>query len=364
MARKYRGVTVRGPESIQIEFTYLGKRCREVLRIPTTAENLRYANNRRIEILSKIERGTFDYPTEFPESRSKIAKASKKGCHITVGEAMNRWLISCQKRCAYSTVRDYTSAVRFHLEPRWGHYTLDEMNRQEIEDWIHSLSVSAKRVNNTLIPLRQVMEQAYLDDIIDQNPMSRIKNLKTKAREPEPFTLEEIDRILSVLHGSGRNAVQFGFWTGLRTSELLALKWNNVCLEGNYAIIKEALVRGRLKEPKTNAGKRKIQLHPNATKALVSQEKIRESSEFVFTDPKSGERWDSDQPFRKRIWIPAIKNAGVRYRECYQMRHTFASQMLSQNKNPVWLATHMGHSDWGMIRKIYGRWIKNEQSFS
>lgn len=358
MARKYRGVTARSSESIQISFTFQGRRCREVLRIPVTEGNLRYASNRRIEILSKIERGTFDYPTEFPESRSKIAKASKKGCHITVGEAMNRWLISCQKRCAYSTVRDYTSAVRFHLEPRWGHYTLDEMNRQEIEDWIHSLSVSAKRVNNTLIPLRQVMEQAYLDGTIDQNPMARIKNLKTKAREPEPFTLEEIDRILTVLEGSAKNAVQFGFWTGLRTSELLALRWQNVSIDGGYAVIQEALVRGRLKEPKTIAGRRKIYLHEKAIHALKEQNKIRENSDFIFTDPKSKKQWASDQPFRKRIWIPALKIAGVKYRECYQMRHTFASQMLLENKNPLWLASHLGHSDWGMIRKTYGRWIE------
>lgn len=359
MARKYRGVSVRGNESIQIAFTYKGKRCREVLRIPPTDGNLRYASNRRIEILSKIERGSFDYLTEFPESRSAMARASKTGCHITVGEAMNQWLISCQKRCAYSTVRGYTSAVRYYLEPRWGHYTLDEMNRQEIEDWINTLTVSAKRINNTLIPLRQVMERAYLDGTIENNPMTRIKNLKVQTREPEPFTLEEIDRILSVLEGSHKNALQFGFWTGLRTSELLGLRWENVSIEGGYAIIKEALVHGRLKEPKTASGKRKIQLHEKAIEALMAQCHDHKIGDFVFTDPNTGKRWASDQPFRKRVWVPAIKNSGVKYRECYQMRHTFASQMLGESKNPLWLAAHMGHSDWGMIRKVYGRWISN-----
>ena len=106
MARKYRGVSVRGEESIQIEFTYKGKRCRESLKILVTDANLRRAYNRRIEILSKIERGSFDYPSEFPESRSSIAKASKNRCHILVKDAMNDWLVSCQKRHAYSTVRD------------------------------------------------------------------------------------------------------------------------------------------------------------------------------------------------------------------------------------------------------------------
>jgi len=359
MARKYRGVSVRGEESIQIEFMLKGKRCREILNLSPTAINLAYASRRRISILSKIERGDFDYTTEFPKSRSAIAMASKNGCHILIKDAMNDWLVSCQKRHAYSTVRDYNSAVRFHLEPRFGHYTLDELNRQEIESWINSLEISAKRINNILIPLRQIMERAFYDELIDNNPMTRIKNLKVQTREPEPFTLTEIDAILGQLEGSAKNAIQFGFWTGLRTSELLGLRWENVSLEDGTAVINEALVHGRMKQPKTKAGERKITLHEKAIAALELQFQIRTDTPFVFHDPKSRKQWASDQPFRKRVWMPAIKSAQVKYRECYQIRHTFASQMLTENRNPLWLASHMGHSDWGMIRKIYGRWLNS-----
>jgi integrase len=122
-------------------------------------------------------------------------------------------------------------------------------------------------------------------------------------------------------------------------------------------VIKEALVHGRMKQPKTKAGERKITLHKNAILAAKSQLEIRTKSPFVLHDPKTLEQWASDQPFRKRIWIPALKKAKVKYRESYQMRHTFASQMLSAGENPTWLASHLGHSDWGMLRKVYGRWL-------
>ncbi|RMH36814.1 MAG: hypothetical protein D6694_13555, partial [Gammaproteobacteria bacterium] len=52
----------------------------------------------------------------------------------------------------------------------------------------------------------------------------------------------------------------------------------------------------------------------------------------------------------------------VRYRPPYQTRHTYASMMLSAGANPLWVARQMGHKDWGMIRKRYGRWIPQEQS--
>ena len=35
----------------------------------------------------------------------------------------------------------------------------------------------------------------------------------------------------------------------------------------------------------------------------------------------------------------------------------FASTLLSADENPVWVATMMGHKDWAMIIKVYGRWI-------
>ena len=41
----------------------------------------------------------------------------------------------------------------------------------------------------------------------------------------------------------------------------------------------------------------------------------------------------------------------------YQTRHTFASTLLSAGENPVWVASMMGHKDWAMIIKVYGRWI-------
>jgi len=52
----------------------------------------------------------------------------------------------------------------------------------------------------------------------------------------------------------------------------------------------------------------------------------------------------------------SIKNGELTYTP-YQTRHTYASTMLSLGENPAWIASQMGHADWGMIRKRYARWI-------
>lgn len=64
------------------------------------------------------------------------------------------------------------------------------------------------------------------------------------------------------------------------------------------------------------------------------------------------------------MWTPALKKAGVRYRRPYQTRHTYASMMLSAGEHPMWVARQMGHSDWTMIARVYGRWMPSADTLA
>ena len=188
--------------------------------------------------------------------------------------------------------------------------------------------------------------------------MQRVKNLPNKTREPEPFTQEEVTKILNELTGQARNLIQFAFYSGLRTSELIALCWQDVDFEHNRVFVRNAYVRGQLKDTKTKSGKREVTLHPQAKEALLNQLTFTgKQNETVFHDPDTNQPWKNDQPIRKKVWIPALKKANIKYRNPYQTRHTFASTLLSRGENPLWVAQQMGHKDWGQIRKVYGRWI-------
>lgn len=187
--------------------------------------------------------------------------------------------------------------------------------------------------------------------------MDRFRYLSPETREPQPFTPDEIDKIPAHLDGQCRNMIQFAFWSGLRTSELIALRWQDVDLESERVHIRNAIVRQREKSTKTVSGLRTIELQPRAHEALTSQLQINPKSERVFHDPTTNSPWLGDHIIRKRVWTPALEAAGVAYRNPYQTRHTFTSMLLSDGKNPLWVAQQMGHKDWGMIRKTYGRWV-------
>lgn len=136
--------------------------------------------------------------------------------------------------------------------------------------------------------------------------------------------------------------------------------WEDVDIEKGVIHVRRACVRGRIKEAKTSSGWRSVPLSKSAKIAIKSQLYFKTNSDgYVFFDPKYNARWASDQIIRKRVWMKAISNSGVEYRNPYQTRHTYASRLLSNGENPLKVAQYMGHSDWGMIRKIYGRWIED-----
>lgn len=354
MDRK-QGITPRG-KSIQIDFYYLGKRCRESLKLEPTKPNLLYASRLKSTIQHEIAIGTFDYSKHFPNSKNKLL--GTRHSNKTVSQALDEYLKSSKRRLEKSTFRDYYSAIESHLKPHFGHMRLVEVTSSIVKAWIAELTISPKRINNILVPIRAVFEDAYLDEVIDRNPFSRIKNLSFRTEEPQPFSPDEVKAILNALPEQGKNLIQFAFCTGLRTSELIALEWGDIDWITGKVRVRRASVNKNIKFPKTKAGERDVKLFPLAIEALNNQKKFTYLADGqIFNNPRTNTPWETDGQIRKTLWQPALKKAGVLYRNPYQTRHTYASTLLSMGANQLWLANQMGHKDWGMIRKHYGRWI-------
>jgi integrase len=222
-------------------------------------------------------------------------------------------------------------------------------------------NLSAKRLTNVLSPLRQMLAEATHDGILDADPMHglRIKRRRGKEREDvDPFTPEEVTAILGKAEGQVRNLIAFAVGSGLRTSELIALRWAEVDFVAGAVLVRAAFVRGRRKAPKTQAGIRRVELTPLALDALRAQKAHSFlKGEEVFQNPNTGEPWGGDMQIRQRHWTPLLKRAGVRYRYPYQTRHTYASTMLSAGENVMWVARQLGHADWGVTARTYARFI-------
>ena len=357
MAGGYPGVKARG-NKIQISFSYQGIRCRETLPISPSPTNLKKAFQLRELVNFDITIGAFDYAKRFPYSKNAIRFAKEPGTLITVEKAANDWLKQKQSTCEMSTIRDYKSIIGYYLIPTFGSKRLSELKSKDIKNWYYSLEISSKRKNNVLGVFHNLLENAVKDELIVRNPVSHISREKNHTREPEPFSIEEMNQIIDGLPVPIKYQFQFAFWTGLRTSEHLALEWSDVDLDRNVIFVRKARVRGVDKGPKTKNGVRTVELLPAAREALVLQSAFSNNSQgTVFFDPRNGEPWKNDQALRRCYWQPTLAKIGVNYRCPYQTRHTYASHRLMENCNSNWVANQMGHHNPMFTCHVYARWI-------
>jgi integrase len=63
-----------------------------------------------------------------------------------------------------------------------------------------------------------------------------------------------------------------------------------------------------------------------------------------------------------RCFETALKKLGIRYRQPYQMRHSFACNALAAGEDPNWVKNMLGHSNLEMLFKIYGNWYQPSQN--
>ena len=355
------GVRAISNKSIELDFRFMGKRYRERLKLAPNATNKRFAENMHGRIQDEIGRGLFDYAKTFPGSR----RAPAIGLTISTGEALITWLLRKDAELQHSTMVGYRRMAASIWLPAVGHIALNKLEKSHLRAVLdeHCRDCSAKRANNVLGPMRSMLVEACSDGLIPSNPADGLvvkRRAKLLLEEVDPFSPEEIRAIVAAADPGFRAFCMFNFATGLRTSEMIALRWGSLSPateQGWDARISEAWVMGKLKTTKTAAGTRTIALLPMAIGALrqVQGASQVDPDARVFLDA-AGLPWKSDREIRE-VWARTLTRAGVRYRYPYQMRHTFASQALSAGENVMWVAKQMGHKDWTVTARKYARFI-------
>lgn len=365
--------TFKHEQRIQIAFSFRGTECRELLPPQSiTKSAVTYAAGLRAEILRKIEAGNFHYADYFPNSpRAKQFDVSGKRvllsdlleaqCKVYERQVENKTL-------SPSTLDGYRKIITGKQMKYWDGVALAEVTPGKLRDWVSGLGMTAKAARNLLTPLRSVLEDALNDELIEFNPFDRIalnkllrQTSKSSEYEVDPFTAAERDELLKHARADERPMLQFWFNAGLRPGELMALRWAKVDWVGRTARIDLNLVARTEKGPKTEAGIRDVELNDDAIAALIAQKPATFlKGDHVWHNPRTGSAWETDGQIRKTLWEHLCKRAGVRYRNPYQVRHTYASSLLTAGANPWYVAQQLGHVDVQMVFRVYGKFISQD----
>lgn len=365
-----RGVTVRNnktKQTIVITFTYKGVLCREPLsRLTVDNKNIKYAERLLAEIQNNIERSTFSYAKYFPESK-KLPLFGVNNKIKTIIDYLDEYLVICETRnLSPSTIGGYKKCKSALSDLHKLQVT--SLTPAIVKNWIQKQSTSLKTIRNQLSFLRSAIDEAITDGAISINPVSLVSASRYQSKGGttessyivDPLSPKEVSALLLVAkYEQWKNLFRFAINTGLRSSELCALKWSDIDFIERTAHVQSASVVGVIKETKTKAGTRKVELNDEAMKSLKEQKQFTFMKDgVIFEDPKTNQAWASADAIRKKAWVPTLKKAGIRYRNPYQTRHTFATRNISQGVNLFWLAGQMGHKGPEMLFRHYGSYLK------
>jgi integrase len=346
------GVRAVGAEAIQIDFRWRGIRCRERLRLKPNPANLKFATRLKATIEHEIATGTFDYAKHFPDS-DRARKHGSAGSSLPLRAALRSYVASLAGSVEPETLREYSSDAET-VADGIGNPSISRLTKAQVRDWIATLQLSKARIDSLLRPLRGMLRQALDDGLISKNPIDgfQIRRITEQKDIVDPFTPAEVEALGKV---EGGELWTFWAWTGLRSGEVIGLRWDDVEPQGGGIAVRRAVRRGREKSPKTETARRHLALLPPARRALS---RVRRTADepHLFTNPNTGKYWHEAKALN-RAFARACKAAGVRRRYVYQLRHTFATWALSSGENPLWVAKQMGHRDVKVLYEHYGRWM-------
>lgn len=146
----------------------------------------------------------------------------------------------------------------------------------------------------------------------------------------------------------------------MRTGEIIGLRWEDIDFKNRTINIKRSIGKGMISTPKTQSSYREIEILDPLLPYLKDQFKVTgDRKSFVFLASGNQHYFDSNK-IRDYSWKRTLAEADIPYRTIYHMRHSFASLMISNGEDILWVAHMLGHSTPDMTLKKYAKYIKQD----
>lgn len=245
------------------------------------------------------------------------------------------------------TWRPSTRATNMELfkviTDRFGNNALEDVDSVALQTWLNSIAKtrSGSTVKHCRIFLRSIFAEAYIQKYIDADPARLLKVPKLKAVQRPFLEMAEVQALLQASMPFGivtrdTSLLRLFLTTGLRPSELFALKWKNIDLAKGTMSIVETVYRGKLRpyaKTSEEGSVSELAIPPEPLDALARQLAIAQESDkgepddFVFPTESGGFWWKEN--YQRRVLNPLVKQAGIKNAVNFQvLRRTTATHML------------------------------------
>ncbi|MGA1999031.1 MAG: tyrosine-type recombinase/integrase [Terriglobales bacterium] len=274
--------------------------------------------------------------------------------HYTVKELAE----DSKNKKSFSTRTAYKSYFKNRILPAWGEYRLSEVKTVKVEEWLGTLPLvdgSKAKIRNIMSTLfRHAMRHEWLGG----NPITLVRQSAKRERGPDVLTAKETSALLAELENPYHLMTLTAAVTGLRVSELLALKWQDIDFAAEEITVCRGIVCQVVGQPKTETSTKPLPMNDALATALLDwrkQSPYNQNTDWVFAS--------ADKQGRQPLWPssamskhirPAAKRAGIaKHVRWHVFRHSFATMLKANGEDVKTTQELLRHADSKMTLDTY-----------
>lgn len=281
---------------------------------------------------------------------------------ITINSLFPKWLFGIKKNeVKNSTLDSYFSTYKKYIEPAdFCNIPISEVKALKIQYYYNDINTTPNNVKKINKVLNMFLNYAEKEGYIIKNPCKNIslpkekKTVNTILEQKQSFQYyseKEISKLKEVFKGNKyEKVILFALGTGMRRGEIFGLQWNDIDFDKkeihvihNLTYSADILKEGkkehhiRVSTPKTENSIRIIPMSKNIYDLLIS---IERQPNFVFS-PNDGH---FDLKYFEKVFRSKLKEAGIKNKTFHDLRHTFATMLITHGANLITVKELLGHS--------------------
>lgn len=292
------------------------------------------------------------------ELTASVARGEyREQSRLRFDEYARQWVAGYEGRTARGirarTVEEYRRDLERDAIPHFGRMRLAEIEPRHVKAFAGALAdrgLAPRTVRNALTPLRALFATAVEEGLLRSNPCAgvrlggRRRPDAERSHGPRALTEAQLVALIDATPEEWRLLVTTLAHTGLRISELVALRWGDIDLGARRVRVRRAIVDGVADVPKSAYGVRDVPLPRALADGLAARRRRGSHSgddDPVFTSPRGG--LIDPRNLLRRVVKPAAVRAGVPWAGLHTLRHTYASLLFRSGWNAKQVQMVLGH---------------------
>ena len=310
----------------------------------------------------------------------ETANLEREGADLPVYDYVKSDLERKKKNLQKVTIEGYSKAIEGRIKQYFApkpNLTVGSLRPKDVRKFYNSMYAAGVTPNTVLsyhTLLHAAFQQAYRDEIIDVNPFDRVERPKKIPFNGDHYSKEELLLLLSKTEDDPIHApIVLASAMGLRRSEALGIRWSRIDWEKKSVLLDTKIatytdesgktVTEPIEQMKNRSSRRTLPIPEQVMEMLKQQLEKRELYQKLFKQNYCKEYLDyvcvNEMGFLlrpnyvTRRFRETLEKNNLRHIRFHDLRHTFASLMLSEEVPLINVSRYLGHSDVSTTANIY-----------